>query len=142
MFYVVFISMKKVIKLTESDLVRIVRQVIKESEIDETALTVDPFTLEATSDGNIKITNIKTKKRHIYSMKAKKGLLWFDCTIHDFPNGTKIKLSAMGNYYTIPVDKEKIKSLLQSKFGYGELQTSMDDEKTGEKQEIKFTKIM
>jgi len=133
--------MKKVIKLTESDLINMIKRVIKESEVDEAIMSVNPFNLAATSKGNLQITNTQTKKVHYYSMEAWKGVNWWDCEIIDFPEGSKIKLKAVGNYMTIPVDKTQIKNLLQSKFGQKEITTTLKDDKTGKTQEVKFTRV-
>jgi len=51
--------MKKIVRLTEFDLVKIVRQVIEES------LTISPYNLSVTDKGNVKILNTSTNKSHI-----------------------------------------------------------------------------
>ena len=132
--------MKKVVKLTESDLTRIIKRVINEMEFKEASMNVDPFTLSATPKGNVKITNTKTGIGHVYSMEAWKSFNWFDCTIKDFPDGSKIKLTAMGKEYNIPVDKSQIKRLLQNGFGKQELTHTLVD--GSNKQEVKFTKVL
>ena len=132
--------MKKTIRLTESDLINIVKRIISEMEFKEAVMNVDPFILSATQNGNIKITNTKTRINHVYSMEAWKGVNWFDCTIKDFPDGTKIKLTAMGKEYNIKVDKSQIKTLLQNGFGKQVLKHILVDDSN--KQEVKFTKVV
>ena len=132
--------MKKTIRLTESDLNNLIKHIISEMEFKEAAMNVDPFILSATQNGNIKITNTKTRINHVYSMEAWKGVNWFDCTIKDFPDGTKIKLTAMGKEYNIKVDKSQIKNLLQNGFGKQVLKHILVDDSN--KQEVKFTKVV
>ena len=132
--------MKKIVRLTESDLNNLIKHIISEMEFKEAAMNVDPFILSATQNGNIKITNTKTRTNHVYSMEAWKGVNWFDCTIKDFPDGTKIKLTAMGKEYNIKVDKSQIKNLLQNGFGKQVLKHILVDDSN--KQEVKFTKVV
>ena len=136
--------MKKTIRLTEYDLINIVKRIISEMEFKEAVMNVDPFILSATQNGNMKITNTKTGIGHVYSMEAWKGVgiagNWFDCTIKDFPDGIRIKLTAMGKEYNIKVDKLQIKNLLQNGFGKQELEHSLVDDSN--KQEVKFTKVV
>ena len=136
--------MKKTIRLTEYDLINIVKRIISEIEFKEAVMNVDPFILSATQNGNMKITNTKTGIGHVYSMEAWKGVgiagNWFDCTIKDFPDGIRIKLTAMGKEYNIKVDKLQIKNLLQNGFGKQELEHTLVDDSN--KQEVKFTKVV
>ena len=136
--------MKKTIRLTEYDLINIVKRIIYEMEFKEDVMNVDPFILSATQNGNMKITNTKTGIGHVYSMEAWKGVgiagNWFDCTIKDFPDGIRIKLTAMGKEYNIKVDKLQIKNLLQNGFGKQELEHTLVDDSN--KQEVKFTKVV
>jgi hypothetical protein len=136
--------MKKTIRLTEYDLINIVKRIISEMEFKEAVMNVDPFILSATQNGNMKITNTKTGIGHVYSMEAWKGVgiagNWFDCTIKDFPDGIRIKLTAMGKEYNIKVDKLQIKNLLQNGFGKQELEHTLVDDSN--KQEVKFTKVV
>ena len=62
--------------------------VISEQEIDEDKLVVTPYTLEATN-GNVKITDTKTKKSYIYSLSA----YGVKVTVNDFPDGDSISYS-------------------------------------------------
>ena len=132
--------MKKIVRLTESDLNNLIKHIISEMEFKEAVMSVDPFILSATQNGNIKITNTKTRINHVYSMEAWKGVNWFDCTIKDFPDGIRIKLTAMGKEYNIKVDKLQIKNLLQNGFGKQELEHTLVDDSN--KQEVKFTKVV
>ena len=111
----------------------------KKSEVDETAMMVDPYTLEATDKGNVKITNKETGVNHVYSMQAKKLGLWWDCDIKDFPGGTKIKIVANGETYIVGADKNQIKSLLKAGFGDQTLTEKLTSGTTS--QEVKFNKI-
>ena len=132
--------MKKTIRLTESDLNNLIKHIISEMEFKEAVMSVEPFILSATQNGNIKITNTKTRISHVYSMEAWKGFNWFDCTIKDFPEGTKIKLMAMDKDYNINVNKLQIKNLLQKEFGNKVINHIFVD--NSNKQEVKFTKVV
>jgi len=135
--------MKKIIRLTESELTNLISKIVKESEheMSEASLMVDPYTLTATPKGNIKITNDETNKSYYYSMSAWYGIKWWDCKVEDFPYGTKIKLTAAGQNKTANIDKPQIKKLLQTKFGQDEIQTVLKSSDGKESQEVKFTKI-
>ena len=132
--------MKKTIRLTESDLNNLIKHIISEMEFKEAVMSVEPFILSATQNGNIKITNTKTRISHVYSMEAWKCFNWFDCTIKDFPYGTKIKLTAMGKDYNINVNTSQIKNLLQKEFGNKVINHIFVD--NSNKQEVKFTKVV
>ncbi len=62
--------------------------VISEQEIDEDKLVVTPYTLEAIN-GNVRITDTKTKKSYVYSLSA----YGVKVTVNDFPDGDSISYS-------------------------------------------------
>ena len=127
--------MKKVIRLTESDLTRIIKRVIQE-EITEDKLSVDPFVLWASDKGGLWIKDTSTGKQIPYKMEVYKGMIWIDCLVKDFPGGTKMHITvpAVGQERKIPVDKNDLLNLLTKNFGKSEIR-----KKFGE-HEVKFTK--
>jgi len=101
--------MKKIIKLTESDLIKIVKKVIKETNTIE----VSPYKLTITKNGNIEVNNngsIKTYELYKvidYSPDIK-------LTAIEFSNDGKfLTVSAMGFKKTKEIDKDKIKTLIK-----------------------------
>jgi hypothetical protein len=122
--------MKKVIRLTESELTNLIKKMVVEAN-----LQIDPYLLSVTPKKNIRITNTDTGKIYNYAMSVKKLGMWWDCTVHDFPGGDKIKLEAAGDFYTKSVDKVELKKVLQKNFGKQELLTDTDGT------EIKFERI-
>lgn len=121
--------MKKIIKLTESDLSRIVRRVI-----NETKLISSPYVLEAIN-GDIKITDNKTKKSYTYGFEIKQLGFWVGVDIVDFPNGNSIKASGLGITKTISVDKEKIKNIISKNWGKATITFNIDG------YDLRFVKI-
>jgi hypothetical protein len=113
---------------------------ISKGNISESDMKIDPFTLSATSKGNLKITNNETNLSHIYSMKAWSALMWWDCKIKDFPGGTNIKLVAGGQDKNLEIDKPQMKQILTSYFGDSVIQKVLKGEDSS--QEVKFTKMV
>jgi hypothetical protein len=122
--------MKKIIRLTESELTNLIKKMVVEANLE-----VDPYVLSVTPNKNIRIRNTQTGKIYNYKMSVYKLFRWWGCTVHDFPGGNKIKLEAAGDFYTQSVDKDELKKVLQTNFGKQELVTTFGDV------EIKFEKI-
>ena len=125
--------MKRIVKLTESDLVRIVKKVINEQELEEDSIVVSPYELSA-SDGYIIVKNLTTKKSYKYELQIKKGF-WVGVNVDDFPSGNSIKASGLGMSKTIQLDKTVIKNILSKKLGQSEIEFNIDGNN------IKFVKI-
>jgi len=121
--------MKKIIRLTETDLVKIVNRVINEQsdvEIDEADLMVDPYKLTP-FDGKIRITNSKTKQALTYKLQKPTILGKVDVDVEDFPMGKYIKVSAVGQTKVMPIDKELVKNTISSNWGKKEIVMKSDD---------------
>lgn len=125
--------MKRIVKLTESDLIRIVKKVINEQELEEDSIVVSPYELSA-SNGYIIVKNLTTKKSYKYELQIKKGF-WVGVNVDDFPSGNSIKASGLGMSKTIQLDKTVIKNILSKKLGQSEIEFNIDGN------DIKFVKI-
>ena len=120
--------MKKIIRLTEQDLVRIVKQVIKES------VTIEPYSLKA-SNGNLQITDTQTKKSYTYKLEKKTLLANIDLTVNSIDNNG-LSVSVMGLTKTAPLEKDKIKSVIKNNWGAKQLEHKTKDGDT-----ILFTRV-
>ena len=125
--------MKKIIRLTESDLFKIVKRIIKEGDLEEARLVVSPYELNA-SGGYILIKDTTNKKNYKYELQIKKGF-WVRVNVDDFPSGKSIKASGLGMSKTINVDKNVVKNILSKKLGQSEILFNIQGN------EIKFVKI-
>jgi len=96
--------------------VKIVRQVIEES------LTISPYNLSVTDKGNVKILNTSTNKSHIYKIKSYQGYLvgYVTVTVKSLDN-TGMTASYAGISQTIPIETDKIKTLISNNFGKQEI---------------------
>jgi hypothetical protein len=125
--------MKKIIRLTESDLTRIIKKIIKEQELEEDSLVVSPYELTA-SGGYIVIKDTVNKKNYKYELQVKK-VLWVGVDVDDFPGGNSIKASGLGMSKTINIDKNVVKNILSKKLGQSEILFNIQGN------EIKFVKV-
>ena len=120
--------MKKVIKLTESDLVRIVKRVIKES------VTIDPYVLKP-SNGNLQITDTRIQKSYTYRLEKKTLLSNIDLTVKNIDNNG-LTVSSMGMTKTAPLEKEKVKAVIKKNWGASQM-----EHKTKAGDTIIFTRV-
>jgi hypothetical protein len=125
--------MKKIVRLTESDLTRIVKKIIKEQELEEDSLVVSPYQLTA-SGGYIIIKDTVNKKNYKYELQVKK-VIWVGVDVNDFPGGNSIKASGLGMSKTINLDKNIVKNILSKKLGQSEILFNIEGN------EIKFVKV-
>lgn len=122
--------MKKVIRLTESDLIQVIKQMVNES------LTISPYTLSVTDKGNVKIVDTSTNKSHIYKIKSYQGYLlgYVTVTVKSLDN-TGMTASYAGISETVPIKTDKIKTLISNNFGKQEIAFKEDDT------DVKFVKV-
>lgn len=111
--------MKKTIRLTESDLVSMIKKIIQED------LEIVPFILKALG-GDIKVTNQKTKKSYKYGLETE--VLGFRKSVYvDSIDSETITVSVAGVSKTKNINKGKILNLLNSKFGSQEIPYTTKD---------------
>jgi hypothetical protein len=122
-------NMKKIIKLTESDLTRIIERVINESE-----LMISPFKIQAVN-GLLKITNTSTSKSVKYRLE--KTLVGFRKTLYvESLDENKMVVSVAGIKQDVPIFKENLKIFLSKNFGKDEVTY-----KTEEGSTVYFVKV-
>jgi len=107
-------NMKKIIKLNESDLTRIIERVISESE-----LMISPFKIQSIN-GLLKITNTSTSKSVKYRLE--KTLVGFRKTLYvESLDENKMVVSVAGITQDVPIFKENLKIFLSKNFGKDEV---------------------
>ena len=107
------INMKKIIRLNESELVSLIKKIIKED------LEIAPYKLK-TVDGKVEISNTKTRKTLIYSLEAK--ILGFRTTVYvDSINSETITVSLAGVSNTKDLSKDVLNNILKNSFGSKEI---------------------
>jgi hypothetical protein len=112
--------MKKIIKLNESDLTRIIERVISESE-----LMISPFKIQAIN-GLLKITNTSTSKSVKYRLE--KTLVGFRKTLYvESLDENKMVVSVAGITQDVPIFKENLKIFLSKNFGKDEVAYMTED---------------
>lgn len=109
-------------------------------DINETSMEIPPYKIWASDKGNIWVQKTDTGKQYAYKIEVKYGV-WVSITVHDFPNGTHMKLSApVKGLMTVEVDKGRMKSSLSSNFGKSSFIDYVKD-KDGETQTLRYTKL-
>jgi hypothetical protein len=107
-------NMKKIIKLNESYLTRIIERVISESE-----LMISPFKIQSIN-GLLKITNTSTSKSVKYRLE--KTLVGFRKTLYvESLDENKMVVSVAGITQDVPIFKENLKIFLSKNFGKDEV---------------------
>jgi hypothetical protein len=113
-------NLKKIIKLNESDLTRIIERVISESE-----LMISPFKIQAIN-GLLKITNTSTSKSVKYRLE--KTLVGFRKTLYvESLDENKMVVSVAGITQDVPIFKENLKIFLSKNFGKDEVAYMTED---------------
>ena len=85
---------------------------VKPLLIKETNVTINPYILKP-DNGNVTITNTKTNENKTYSLEVKKGFIWVDLEVVDFPNEDSIKVKAIGVETTKSLDFKPLLNLIQ-----------------------------
>jgi hypothetical protein len=115
--------MKKIIKLTESDLTRIIERVINESE-----LMISPFKIQAVN-GLLKITD--TTKSKSIKYRLEKTLVGFRKSLYvESLDENKMVVSVAGIKQDVMIFKEKLKMFLSKNFGKDEVTYKTEDGST------------
>lgn len=116
-------NMKKIIKLTEFDLTRIIERVINESE-----LMITPFKIQAVN-GLLKITDTTTSKSIKYRLE--KTLVGFRKSLYvESLDENKMVVSVAGIKQDVMIIKEKLKMFLSKNFGKDEVTYKTEDGST------------
>ena len=116
-------NMKKIIKLTESDLTRIIERVIIESE-----LMISPFKIQAIN-GLLKITD--TTKSKSIKYRLEKTLVGFRKSLYvESLDENKMVVSVAGIKQDVMIFKEKLKMFLSKNFGKDEVTYKTEDGST------------
>jgi|LakMenE18May11ns_1017448.scaffolds.fasta_scaffold9952714_8 hypothetical protein len=116
-------NMKKIIKLTESDLTRIIERVINESE-----LMISPFKIQAVN-GLLKITD--TTKSKSIKYRLEKTLVGFRKSLYvESLDENKMVVSVAGIKQDVMIFKEKLKMFLSKNFGKDEVTYKTEDGST------------
>lgn len=100
-------------------------------------MVADPYTLTATSGGNIKIYDKKNNRSATYSLEVKKLGFWKSVSVLDFPSGNSIKLSALGTTKTVNLSATAVKNKISAST-WGASQISMT---TPNGDEVRFVKV-
>jgi len=115
--------MKKIIKLTEFDLTRIIERVINESE-----LMITPFKIQAVN-GLLKITDTTTSKSIKYRLE--KTLVGFRKSLYvESLDENKMVVSVAGIKQDVMIFKNKLKMFLSKNFGKDEVTYKTEDGST------------
>lgn len=101
-------------------------------------MVADPYTLTATSGGNIKIYDKKNNRSVTYSLEVKKSFIgWVSVSVLDFPGGNSIKVSVAGVTKTVNLSPTAVKNKISGST-WGTSTLSMT---TASGDEVKFVKV-
>ena len=121
--------MKKIIKLTETELKNIVKKTI--NELDK--IHVSPYTLQISRGGNLSvITNNKVYTYKLYKVTMFKDL---PLSVVDFPTQNQMKVSVYGIDKTINIDKESVSNFIKKNLGRPSMETTFGEHT------VKFVKV-
>ena len=114
--------MKKIIKLTETELKNIVKKTI--NELDR--ITIPPsYTLQITNDGNLSvISSGKIYKYALYKVTMLKDL---KLTVLDFPTQNEVEVSVFGVTRRLKLNKNKIAEFIKNNLGKKEMEITLGD---------------
>lgn len=113
--------MRKTIRLNENQLIQLVKKIILEKELEEEKVMITPYELEAINN-MINIKDNKSKKVYKYKIQVKKLGFWTDVDVLDFPEGNKIKVSALGIEKEVKINKSTIKDIISKNLGNKEIE--------------------
>ena len=102
--------------------------------ISEVSMTLSPYVLTP-KNGNVEVKNVNTGEIKIFSLEVKK-FVWIDLTVLDFPDGNKIKVSAVGQEKTNDLDGNELLKLITTNWNNKNFEF---ETKTGDT--LRFTKV-
>lgn len=115
--------MKKIVRVNESELVRMIKHIIRES------LSFDNYTINAVN-GKFKITNKDTKTSYFYYLKAKIPLVGYRQVDVESIDDTKMEVSYGLASEEVDIDLEALKTLISDNFGKSTIQYKRKDGNT------------
>ena len=102
---------------------KVISEQQNDREIYEDNFVVSPYTLSATTDGDIKITDSSTSKSYVYSMSA----YGIGVNVKDFPDGNSIEVSIPfkdNKTFNLPKDGTTA-SLIKQNVGKSKISTNI-----------------
>jgi len=113
--------MKKIIKLTETELKNIVKKTINELD----SIIIPPsYTLKITN-GNLSV--ISSGKKYTYELYKVTMLKDLKLTVLDFPDQNQIEVSVFGVTKKIKLNKDKIAQFIKNNLGKKQMETTLGD---------------
>ena len=103
--------------------------------ISEASISMTPYILSP-KNGNVEVKNTKTGEVKIYSLEVSKMFAWIDLNVLDFPDGNKIKVSAIGREKVSDLDTNELLRLITTNWNKNSFEFKT---KTGD--ELRFTKV-
>ena len=125
--------MKKIIKLTETELKNIVKKTI--NELDK--IHVSPYTLQISGGGNISV--IANNKKYTYKLYKVTSVFGLEkdlpLSVVDFPTQNQMKVSVYGMERTINIDKQSVSNFIKKNLGKQSMKTTFGEHN------VKFVKV-